>query len=454
MRFLNRDFSKVFNDKLMETLSDDTISISELDDLTIVQETFDKLTTFDQKSIKEWLKKENLTIEDLLKERDLKQKQLKELSFRLDFPLENPFEVCVKLSQQEKYSKEIGEFLRLFVPAHGLFLHIDTTDDKYEQITEYGLCFDELIEVDNILSTIESLQENWNRLKPLLLTKTKSELLPTNVTKEELLKVYCINLAKPKNTEIFLYNLESLLTELNQAEHLRKLAPLYLFQMFVRHKSRLEKNKDLTVKMTSLWTYKEYAITENNGKNFQKAVEHNNLFMDLCLLFKKDSSVNDALSKWGFFQCSNLLEFNRDCMQGQADAIFPLFDDLVKASLFSCYRCGGYDAFLLKECDLTFEKITFFQCLPNYHPLLQKIEDYINDHAFDLCTRFIACESEDIYGLCLEIMDNSGISMKENKLNQRKTNLFLCSINISLQELKDNYAKEYLILGLMKMFRG
>lgn len=75
--------------------------------------------------------------------------------------------------------------------------------------------------------------------------------------------------------------------------------PFYLFQVMVRHTNRLAQNPDFQIVPASLWKYKEYEITKNNGKNFNKYERCIGLFQKLCKLYKNDPHIDIALCRYG-----------------------------------------------------------------------------------------------------------------------------------------------------------
>lgn len=58
-----------------------------------------------------------------------------------------------------------------------------------------------------------------------------------------------------------------------------------------------------------------------------------------------------------------------------------------------------------------------------------------------------------VYELCLDIYKNSKKPERKQAYTERKLNLLLCAINLALQELVDLYAKEFIVQGLISMFR-
>lgn len=454
MKLFGKNFPTMFSDHFFEALCDDTVTLSELDELALTEKTIQNLTSFDKKTIHKWLKTENKTTESLLLERDDRGRQLRHDAKKLEFPIDNSFAVCQKFSERTEYTEDLFAFLRLFLPSHPFILNptIEKNEDELEQVSNYALILDEITHVDRTLSEIETLWQNWLALKSQLLCPDHSVLSKTTVTANNVLQICDKHLKIHHETNTFSYNLESLIAELNQTPSFRNVAPLYLFKVLVKHKSRLQKNKDITINLASLWKFDVYAIAQDNGRNFNTNRHYIDLFLDLCTLWQDDSFVDIPLSKWGFFQTSNLLEFDRNTTEEVAHLSFPLFDQLLEDSFFSCYRCGGYDAVLLKKLKIPLEKVLFFQSMPHYQEFLTQITEYLHENANELVEKFLICKNDEVMELCMEICQNS---QKENiRLTKGQLNLILCAINIALQESVDSFGKEYLIQGFMGVFRG
>ena len=90
---------------------------------------------------------------------------------------------------------------------------------------------------------------------------------------------------------------------------IEKIIPFYLFKVMVRYTNRLAQNPDFQIVPASLWKYKEYEITKNNGKNFNKYERCIGLFQKLCKLYKNDPRIDIALCRYGMEQCSNIPEW-------------------------------------------------------------------------------------------------------------------------------------------------
>lgn len=454
MKLFGKNIETQFSEQFFDALCDDTVTLGELDELALTEKIMEELSTFDKKTINTWLKSENKTAESLLKERNERGTSLRNYAKKLEYPVGDSFEICQKIAEELEYTEDLADFLRLFLPSHLFILNPRVKEDetRLEQVSNYALILDEIAQVEKNLTEIETCWKTWFTLKNKLLCPNKSVLTKTTITAGEIQKICEKHLKISDETHIFSYNLESIMVELNQTPSFRKVAPLYLFKVLVKHKSRLQKNRDITINLPSLWKYDVYSIEQDNGRNFNTNRSYLALFHDLCNLWAEDSLVDIPLTRWGFYQTSNLLDFDRAITEEFSDLTFPLFDQLLEDSSFSCYRCGGYDAVLLKELGITLEKLLFFQSMPHYQGLLTEISEYLQENASDLVERFLSCSKDQLLALCAEIFQNTP-KEKANFTNAQQ-NLIFCAINVGLQEYVDYFAKEYLAQGFMAIFRG
>lgn len=102
------------------------------------------------------------------------------------------------------------------------------------------------------------------------------------------------------------YNLRRFLCQAYQITEYHQIMPLFLFQIMVRHASRLVSQENLHLSLKRLWSYKKYEINRNNNKNYRQYKMYSKMFRKLCKYFKNDDSVNIELCKYGFRKISNL----------------------------------------------------------------------------------------------------------------------------------------------------
>lgn len=443
-------YMEEFEKELFDAVFDKSMSYEELEELFFSME----LEEYEENFLDMWLEKENLTYEQGLEQRNHQRDRLIQLGNQFDFPLDNPFISCKKVSELEVFTGDLEEFLSLFLFEQGHLLKPDESLSEKEQLTDYALSCTEYQKIKNSLSVVDSLRQNWMIQKPKLVAKLESDIPNSNVKREELLKVYSSIFGITNATEEFLYNLDVMIGEINRIEAFRKIAPLYVYQVLVKHNKRLQTNKDMAIKQKSLWTYQEYEIYKDNGKNFNKNRLYLNLFERLCTVFQKDTTVNIPLCRWGFMMLSNLVEFQRYELEDKLTSVFPLMDEIIDVSLFSCFSYPYTGAVVLKDTGYSLKQVEYFQTVSAYRIGLEKVAQYMNENAANLLETLEKEEFTNIKKICADILFQCKLKKAEKPNTQRELDLFLCCINLALQDIADYFAKEYLVLGLLNMFRS
>ncbi|MFI3253382.1 MAG: hypothetical protein R3Y63_03460 [Eubacteriales bacterium] len=434
-------FDNLFSAKVLEGIYDETMSMEELEEIFLNEK--------EDFSLEDWLKQENLSLEEVEEKRITWQKELIHLGEKFQFNLDDSFQTCISISEVEVYTKDLGRLLRLYLPEQGSLLQAQSK----QSTDEFIFAMDQFEEVEKNLSIIESLSESWNFIVPQLFKKNQVSLPKTNVSTKELWNITKIFTDKLKGNGVFLYNLETLISDLNSYESLRKVAPLYLYQIIVNHVSRLQTNKDISVNLESLFRYKHYEIDKDNGKNFHKNRDYLRLFAQLCSLFEKDNSVNIPLSQWGFMKLSNLLEFDRSETEVKSTCVVPFFDVFMEDSLFSCIKDKEAESIVKETWGFSLKQVRYFQSQPVFHSALDEISAYLNKNALQYYEKYLNYKVEQIEELCQEIYFFSGAQKMRKPKSERELKLFLSVIYLGLLELKDYFGKEYLILGLIGIFR-
>lgn len=411
---------------------------------------------------------ERLHLEELLADNDLKLAELilmhkkqrirfVELAKKLKFPLDKPYDVSFKISKMKSVSPELQEFLAMFLSHRGQLFINDISKCKPDVIIDYIFYIEDVNRNNKIINDIQSLDKNWRFIEPKLKKKEPINFFNSNVSSQDIIDVYYKIFNRGKvSTENFKHNLDEILTDINNTHELQLVAPLYLYQILVKHSSRIKVNQYITVDPTNLWKYKEYVI-HDNGKNFNKNFQHIKLFNELCDLFEAsgDITVSIALSKWGFMLMSNLVEFERSVLEDNddvCDITFPYFDELVESSLFSCKNNKDIIG-TLKEFGTSISKLKHFEHNYKYQPDLHRISTYMNENAMKIFDKFLVTNNGDIKNLCRYILcDSTNIEKKGAK--KETMNLFLAEIYLALHELVDFYAKENIVNGLINIFRN
>ena len=170
------------------------------------------------------------------------------------------------------------------------------------------------------------------------------------------------------------------------AEHVKEyhmVMPLFLFQLMTRHTGRLATKENLDVSFKSLWSYKEYQIAQDNGKNYKRYQLYVKLFVKLCKAYRDYKGVDLPLCQYGFWKTSNLAEWIMDIKPKKAKkALTPFVRDLLRADMSSiaCWEPEEYSPNAIfgvadKEEWRYMEKFR-----DDYHEVEQAVREFVFEH--------------------------------------------------------------------------
>lgn len=122
--------------------------------------------------------------------------------------------------------------------------------------------------------------------------------------------------------------------------------------------------------------------------------------------------------------------------------------------MFSCFSYPYTGAVVLKDTGYSLKQVEYFQTVSAYRIGLEKVAQYMNENAANLLETLEKEEFTNIKKICADILFQCKLKKAEKPNTQRELDLFLCCINLALQDIADYFAKEYLVLGLLNMFRS
>lgn len=158
---------------------------------------------------------------------------------------------------------------------------------------------------------------------------------------EQVARIYRKFMEKSEKDSPELYNnLHYFICMSEQIQEYRRIMPLFLFQLMTRHTDRLATKENLNVSLKSLWNYKEYQTTQDNGKNYKRYQLYAKLFVKLCKAYRDYDGVDLPLCQYGFWKTSNLAGWIMDLKPKKAKkALTPFFRDLLRADMSAIARC-------------------------------------------------------------------------------------------------------------------
>lgn len=386
----------IFKRRVEEILQDDTTTMDDIKELFIQEEEGE---SFD---MSKWLTAHNMTEKQLLDKRKQQKEQLENLGKKFNLPPENRYAVCCGIKNLQNFSQEVREFLALFLP-HQNQLFFDDREVTEEEVIDYIFYTERCEATHKALNGISSLAQNWSKLDLTNNQPSGNMLFQTTITAEQISKLYMKIFGEKGEWDVFTHNIDGLLSHINTSPSLQGVAPLYIYQMLVKHASRMKTNPDMTVNYKSLWKYQEYEIFHDNGKNFNKNVQNIALFSGLCNLFENEAvnATQINLSQWGFMLMSNLTQFQREQedLPRMAETIFTTLDNLLNESEFVCF--WESDKFL-DNMGLDIFTVNNFMNLGKYEKEIIIIINYVNENSVELARKFTT-DCVNMEELCMNI---------------------------------------------------
>ena len=193
-------------------------------------------------------------------------------------------------------------------------------------------------------------------------------------------------------------NLQYFLMEARNNDLIEKIIPFYLFQVMVRHTNRLAQNPDFQIVPASLWKYKEYEITKNNGKNFNKYERCIDLFQRLCKLYKNDPHIDIALCRYGMEQCSNIPEWTSMWLHKKEKKCTTKLHRFINELYLSCIETdepGQYAANTIFPHKMAEEEKLFIRDLDAKLEIAYAVKSYILEHIEELI-QFMKIQYKDV----------------------------------------------------------
>ncbi len=429
-------------DEHLDEIFDDLNDFDEHDDL----ENFNELETIlnryveiDNHTLEEKLSAVSITLDQAIEELCFLRKKAIDISNSYHLDITNKATLIIQMTElTEYYADDTFVWLyTLVVCENGIVMgenfHMRTPKEKAH------LFLDVIKSMDKLQLLMEK-QKKYKKIFQNLITNLQKEHL---LIKENTLDKYGIfniytQWSQSKNSgEILLTNIEMLLEHICASKSLICIAPLFLYQIFIKHHKRICNTIDFNFNMNKLWEYTEYKIHENNGKNFDAFHRNMELFISLCRYFHTVDGCDLQLSMHGFLSLSNITHwcFAYDYTEKSKDFPIPI-TKFVKRNFDTCFENGYTDAVLFSENHFELAKINCYLQPENskYRKVSERIQEYMTDHPFSLAKHF-AEERYAPHKLITYILEKSEVSTKYFQLEDLP--IFFAGINIQLLQLTD-----------------
>lgn len=178
-------------------------------------------------------------------------------------------------------------------------------------------------------------------------------------------------------------NLHHFICMAEQVKEYRMIMPLFLFQLMTRHTGRLATKENLEVSFKSLWNYKEYQISRDNGKNYKRYQLYIKLFVKLCKAYCGHNGVDLPLCQYGFWKISNLAEWIIEVRPKKGmKALTPFVRGLLRADMSSiaCWEPEGYSSNGIFGAAYREGQRYINEFQDDYNDVEQAVREFVFDH--------------------------------------------------------------------------
>ncbi len=302
------------------------------------------------------------------------------LTSKYSLDADNKFICCKEL--QEKASSMADDELEFLL--HALLFEKGILFNQFdeERTLEQDLqCYLDLLEEKDILSaSIKKHQRYAVEFRSLADYKPKNRTAanaPSNYLTDFLLTKIIEFFPKESKgcNDTLAYNISLLCATLDDNPALQRVAPFFIFQVTTGHLSRFCRNETFNYDYEKLWSYNEFKIATDNGKNFKRHQLVLQFFLDLCDFFSDQEGFDPVFSHYCFANTSNLNEwFHTNCqVDEQIPLDLPTAMIIERAPLDFFYKCKAWD-YAPKEHEAFYKNEVLIQRLD------QKIATYLESN--------------------------------------------------------------------------
>lgn len=366
-------------------------------------------------SLESKLKQTNLTMPQAKKDMLKFIAHTKNLCSTYSLPLDNKAKFCQDLFH---YIDDIPlkEMILLFTAVicdNGLLFDIHRDDRTIRQDISCYLSMKQQMTSFTDKLTIQSAHNLFFRK----LKEKKPSDIPTRTShnKADIYFIFQTFTAYfPLNSQdkpsILIENISFLCSILANDKILLKIAPVFIYQVVRKHKSRLLKAELFHFEWENLWTYKSYQIATDNGKNFNNYIALINFFLDLCDYFSNDPTIDIELSYYIFSELSNLCEWYYTYFEYSENIKLPepLSISIAQRKFDCCCDNSQYN------CSNE-ELVEFFSYKKSYTKQIErKIQQYLQNHP-SVIQQYINIFPADLdkkSHLIYQIFDNANLPLK------------------------------------------
>ena len=228
---------------------------------------------------------------------------------------QNLVNICYDLAKKINQFSENQELQYLYfcvLTDTGLLNPINADGQTEEQtIRNYIRQKEKIQELTDFMEIQAECKEKLNRLKANL---KKSESIENNDFIHEFQLLYELTIQHTflygaNKNQIYLENLQSLLTYLNSNENLESIKPYLIFAVLSRKHGMMQNREHFMPNLKTAFQYQEYQIYTDNGKNFNLYQSYLELYDHLRRFYMQDKNTDISLCDFCFANFSPLNEW-------------------------------------------------------------------------------------------------------------------------------------------------
>lgn len=325
----------------------------------------------------------------------------------------NRYEICSEFFKNKDILKDSNFiwFFSLFICETNVLNNDDINASDSIQYERYNLIKQHYL-LENSLRKRQLINKDW-KLALYKAVNVKSSMHSPVINKiqfENVFHLYANIYSTNCNYECFKDHLVQFMQNIYEFKELHVIAPLYLYQIFTKHRSRLRNKEPFYINSKALWKISNYNIDFDNGKNFRSHDMQIRLFLGLCEIFNDDNNVDIQLCKFGFCQLSNLgIYYHRQIHINIDDELPESLESLVNENFVTCFTQKAYISPYYR--DISSYKINSY-IEKNYNKTVCYTKDYIIKYTNSIIDQYNAVKGNASKKFITNIIRNSNIPKK------------------------------------------
>ena len=262
---------------------------------------------------KEFLKEKHLTFKEGERQALQFQAHYRNLLSKYQISDVTPVSICLGLMQELTKSPENETLQYLYictVTDIGILNPITAPEQAVEQLVRnYLEQLERITEFQNFMQNYITYRKKYKTLKPHFKKEIMIQNLDCSQEAECLYKMALQHKFLSMENDIYYDNLHTLLMLLNSDEILQSLKPYIIFAVLSRKHGLIQKRENFIPNISAAFTYQEYHIYTDNGKNFRNYKSYIELYEQLRRFYLQMPETDIGFCDFCFAELSALNEW-------------------------------------------------------------------------------------------------------------------------------------------------